>query len=97
MTLRLVIGLALGFSVSGMSLAAESGSPAPAPAKGAAVGKGPALLDFEADVIEGKKRAPDLFLQTEGEHLETEAVIMIRKDFNEFHEKDRRRRPRLSR
>lgn len=73
---------------------ADEGKPAQGkPSKGQ--GK-PALLDFEADVIEGKRKAPDMFLQTESQKLTPDAMIFLRNNFNDFHQMDRTRRPRLS-
>ncbi len=54
------------------------------------------VLDFEADVIEGEKKAPELFLQLDTETTELGAVLYDRKTFNDFHASDRSRRPRLS-
>lgn len=54
------------------------------------------VLDFEADVIEGEKKAPELFLQLDTETTELGAVLYDRKNFNDFHALDRNRRPRLS-
>lgn len=52
-------------------------------------------LDFEADVIEGEKRKPDLFLQMEGSTNTLDAILYSREDFNDYHEVDRRWRPRF--
>jgi hypothetical protein len=54
------------------------------------------VLDFDADVIEGEKKAPELFLQLDTETTELGAVLYDRKTFNDFHASDRSRRPRLS-
>jgi len=54
------------------------------------------VMDFEADVIEGEKKAPELFLQLDTETTELGAVLYDRKTFNDFHANDRNRRPRLS-
>ena len=54
------------------------------------------VLDFEADVIEGEKKAPELFLQLDTETTDLGAVLYDRKNFNDFHANDRSRRPRLS-
>lgn len=53
------------------------------------------ILDFEADVIEGEKRKPDLFLQMEGSTNSIDAILYSREDFNDYHEVDRRWRPRF--
>ena len=53
------------------------------------------ILDFEADVIEGEKRKPDLFLQMEGSTDSLDAILSSREDFNDYHEVDRRWRPRF--
>ena len=53
------------------------------------------VLDFEADVIEGEKRKPDLFLQMEGDVGSLDAILYSREDFNDYHESDRKWRPRI--
>ncbi len=53
------------------------------------------ILDFEADVIEGEKRKPDIFLQMEGSTNNLDAILYSREDFNDYHELDRRWRPRF--
>ncbi|MBU6154168.1 MAG: hypothetical protein KGP28_07685 [Bdellovibrionales bacterium] len=54
------------------------------------------VMDFEADVIEGEKKAPELFLQLDSDTTDLGAVLYDRKTFNDFHANDRSRRPRLS-
>jgi hypothetical protein len=54
------------------------------------------VMDFEADVIEGEKKAPELFLQLDSDTTDLGAVLYDRKNFNDFHSSDRSRRPRLS-
>lgn len=56
----------------------------------------PNTLDFEADVIEGQRKAPELFLQTEVQKPSLDSVLFQRKDFNDFHAADSIRRPRLA-
>src|SRR5688572_4337247 len=52
------------------------------------------VLSFEADMVEGEKRRPDLFLQTDVEELSLDNILYIRRDFNDFHSIDSKRRPR---
>jgi hypothetical protein len=54
---------------------------------------GDSVLDFEGDVIEGQRRRPDLFLQTETQNLTLDAILYLRRDFNDFHSVERLRRP----
>lgn len=54
------------------------------------------VLDFDADVIEGQKKTPELFLQTEVDRPSLEAILYQRRDFNDFHAVDSRQRPRFS-
>jgi hypothetical protein len=49
------------------------------------------ILDFEADVIEGKKAKPDLFLQLDSGQQGAESFIRMRNDFNDFQQQDMRR------
>lgn len=54
-----------------------------------------AVLNFEGEVIEGQKKTPEIFLQTEVQKPSLESVLYQRKDFNDFHAVDSRQRPRL--
>ena len=54
------------------------------------------VMDFEADVIEGEKKAPDLFLQMDTDAADLSAVLYDRSNFNDFHRMDRQYRPRLN-
>ncbi|MBS1959450.1 MAG: hypothetical protein JST80_08270 [Bdellovibrionales bacterium] len=56
----------------------------------------PEVLDFEGDVIEGQKKAPELFLQLDVEKADLSSVLYDRKDFNDFHIVDSKRRPKFS-
>ena len=56
-----------------------------------------AVLDFEADVIEGEKRKPDIFMQMEGGAGSIDSVLYSREDFNDYHELDRKWRPKMRR
>ncbi|MBU6375281.1 MAG: hypothetical protein KGQ59_04745 [Bdellovibrionales bacterium] len=57
--------------------------------------KGSNVLNFEADVIEGEKRRPDLFIQMESTPESLDSILYSRKDFNDFHEMDRKWRPKV--
>ncbi len=54
-----------------------------------------AVLNFEGEVIEGQKKTPEIFLQTEVQKPSLESVLYQRKDFNDFHAVDSKQRPRL--
>ena len=56
----------------------------------------PDVFDFESDVIEGQKKAPELFLQLEMESTDLSAVLYDRKNFNDFSAVDLKRRSLLS-
>src|SRR4051812_17504597 len=68
------------------SLHAEERSPAASPGKDN-------VLDFEADLIQGERRRPDLFVQLGSEQQSMESVLYARKDFNDFHRVDKLWRP----
>ena len=55
----------------------------------------PPVINFEAELIEGKRKNPDLFLQTSGGLAQIDGVIYLRQNFNDYHALDRKRRPRL--
>lgn len=47
------------------------------------------VMDFEADVIEGELRRPDLFLQLGNDHMNVESISYGRSNFNDFNKADR--------
>lgn len=51
------------------------------------------VLDFEGDVIEGQRKRPDLFVQSEIRGVTLDAILYLRKDFNDFHQAERARQP----
>ena len=51
------------------------------------------VLDFEAEVIEGERKIPNLFLQMEIETPNLDAVMFRRKNFNDFHVVEVDRKP----
>jgi len=53
------------------------------------------VIDFESDIIEGDKKAPDFFLQMESDVGEFTPILYDRKDFNDFHRQDLKSRPML--
>ena len=62
-----------------------------------ALAKDGGVLDFEAEVIEGEKRKPDLFIQMEGGVENMDSVLYSREDFVDYHETDRKWRPKARR
>ncbi|MFZ9594970.1 MAG: hypothetical protein ACO3A2_02720 [Bdellovibrionia bacterium] len=53
------------------------------------------VLDFEAEVIEGEKKAPYLFIESDPESSDLSAIFYQRADFNDFHRADAPLRPRI--
>lgn len=97
MTLRVAICLVALVRVS--ANAQDDGflpSAAPQLPPAAKSGSRPEVLDFEGDVIEGQKKAPELFLQLDVEKADLSSVLYDRKDFNDFHAVDSKRRPKFS-
>jgi hypothetical protein len=84
--IRFAIVLAL--AAAPVALAGEPSKTPPRP-------KGNNVLDFEADVIEGDRKAPELFLQTDVQRPALDTILYQRADFNDFHAVDSRLRPRL--
>lgn len=70
-----------------------TGTPEKRVAPRGAGGKEVGVLDFEGELIEGTRKRPDLFLQTGLENLTLDAILFLRKDFNDYHQVDRMRRP----
>jgi hypothetical protein len=54
----------------------------------------PAVLDFEADIIEGERKNPQLFLQLGSTTPDLNTVLYMREDFNDFHNIEKKRKPR---
>jgi hypothetical protein len=52
------------------------------------------VLDFEADVIEGERVAPSLFVQMDLGAPKLDTLMFQRKNFNDFHSIDMRRKPK---
>jgi hypothetical protein len=53
----------------------------------------PNVLDFDGDVIEGERQAPNLFLQLQVDTPNLDVLLYQRKDFNDFHALEKDRRP----
>ena len=53
----------------------------------------PRVLDFEAEVIEGERKTPNLFLQLEMETPNLDTVMYQRKNFNDFFQVELERKP----
>ncbi|HPI39966.1 MAG TPA: hypothetical protein PLJ21_04130 [Pseudobdellovibrionaceae bacterium] len=53
----------------------------------------PKVIDFEAEIIEGERKTPTLFLQIGLEKPTMDTVLYQRKDFNDFHGVTKDRRP----
>ena len=76
----LLLMLALYFSVFDLasSRSFAAGNPTPSFAHKNNV------MDFEAEIIDGEKRAPEMFLQLETEKAEINTILYDRRDFNDF-------------
>lgn len=53
------------------------------------------LLDFEAEVIEGEKKRPELFLDIKAGDGHVGSGLYLRPNFDDFFIVDRKRRPRF--
>lgn len=51
------------------------------------------ILDFEAEVIEGQRKAPQLFLQMDVGTPDLDSVMYLRQNFNDFHAVEKNRKP----
>ena len=56
--------------------------------------KGGKVLDFNADVIEGEVKRPQLFFELGGDVKDLDSILYIREDFNDFHAVDMKKRLR---
>ena len=57
--------------------------------------KGENLLDFEAEVIEGEKKRPELFLDIKAGDGNVGSGLYLRPNYDDFFVVDKRRRPRF--
>lgn len=71
----------------------ETKEPTKAQMRPTSARKGPAVLDFEGDVIEGERKSPNLFLQMAVDTPNLDVLLYQRKDFNDFHNLEKNRRP----
>ncbi len=53
------------------------------------------VLNFEADVIEGERKNPNVFIQLDVGTPSLDTVLFQRSNFNDFHAQDKNRRPLL--
>jgi hypothetical protein len=53
------------------------------------------VLDFEADVIEGERTAPSILIQMDLQSPNLDTLVFQRKNFNDFHLIDMRRKPKF--
>lgn len=54
----------------------------------------PAVLNFDADVIEGEKGGPSIMVQMDLQAPTMDTLVFKRKNFNDFHAIDRKRKPK---
>lgn len=52
------------------------------------------VLDFDADIIEGERVAPSLFVQMDLGAPKLDTLMFQRKSFNDFHAIDMKRKPK---
>ncbi len=52
-----------------------------------------AVIDFEADLIQGESQRPDLMTQFGDRPMEIDSILYLRRDFNDLHQGDASRRP----
>ena len=93
--LFLLLGTSGAWADEPISEVEEPAVPALVREQGPGNRKDTATLDFEGEVIEGERKAADLFIQYDVGNVALEAVLYQRGDFNEFHAQDRARRAKL--
>lgn len=57
-------------------------------------GATPNVLDFDADIIEGERSGPSLLVQLDLQAPGLDTLIFQRKNFNDFHVIDMKRKPK---
>ncbi len=53
------------------------------------------ILDFDADVIEGERTGPSILVQMDLQTPNLDTLVYQRKNFNDFHVIDMRRKPKF--
>lgn len=91
--MRVLLMLVIGWILLSSNPALAAGDPNKPESPDKAEKSG--VLNFEAELIEGQKKTPEIFLQTEVQKPSLESVLYQRKDFNDFHAVDSKLRPRL--
>jgi hypothetical protein len=72
---------------------AETSTSTPTPPRATGEKSKPGVLDFEAELIEGERKSPDLFLQLQSGTPNLDAILFQRTNFNDFHNVEKHRRP----
>ncbi len=94
------LALLLAFKVNAENSEAAAAQSKPslkplATAKTAKQKQGENLLDFEAEVIEGEKKRPELFLDIKAGDGNVGSGLYLRPHYDDFFVVDKRRRPRF--
>lgn len=63
--------------------------------KAAAAPSSSNIMDFEADVIEGERTAPSILIQMDLQSPNLDTLVFQRKNFNDFHLIDMKRKPKF--
>lgn len=77
----LIVLLFFGIGVQSLAQSPKSGK------------SNPELLDFDADVIEGEREAPALFVQMDIQTPKMDTLVFQRNNFNDFHLVEKNRKP----
>lgn len=95
-----ILFIALSLRVSAQDKEAAEAVPKPTlkiqvPAKAMKQPKGENLLDFEAEIIEGEKKRPELFLDIKAGDGNVGSGLYMRPNYDDFFVVDKKRRPRF--
>lgn len=93
--MKMKIAMAILLATFSLQVLADDAVVTPAPSAKTRTKKAgsPAVLDFEADVIEGERKTPSLFLQLETETTDIDALLFQRNSFNDQQDLEKDRRP----
>ena len=98
MKFKLKIVILLSALIETIPLVAWSQQRAPAQAAASKVARpkqSENLLDFEAEVIEGEKKRPELFLDIKAGDGNVGSGLYLRPNFDDFFAVDKKRRPKF--
>jgi hypothetical protein len=96
MKILILLSIAVGLGQTQVMAQVPDAAPSKATDKPTRTKPGNTVMDFEAEVIDGQKKAPELFLQLDSEKAELNTILYDRRNFNDFQPVNTMLRPLFS-